>query len=634
MKTMARQNQAKVATPARLAPPSVAAADRRATRQLPVIQAKLEVGAPNDVYEQEADRLADQVMRMPATDIAQPLTIQRKCAACEVAQPRQAGEEEEELLQAREVPGQTPQLTPTIEAQVNSLHGGGQPLDPVTRGFMESRFGYDFSRVRVHSGALAEQSARELRATAYTVGNNIAFGAGRYAPETQQGRHLLAHELAHTLQQQSPRSVIRRACAPPQPAFDLVTSPLGGEIQRALQTITVPAGQANQPPVPRVDPAQVLAILARSNCFLRDAQRAQERNPSLRIDAHELEEIGTHFLRGESRIELQVTNLAEVVKHIVHEVVHASHGALAVAAPTVSVGAVTRVEQAVIGEEMQTRSRENEIMQEIYTARALPRAALTPATAREVRRDFVSGLPHITYQEMSIVERMKSRFRSPWLVATSRNEGEAIEMARTLARDFMPEEVSVTNQARFVIDDDFVRGHRLSVASLIIPSLSLEEALTCVRVFRAYGRRINDDMRRRLTEISPSCALFIDRWHDYIRRNEPYDERARREFFIDILRQEEQRIHRPPEQSRYPGTWYGCRGTDVRQCFINLYDNVLSHNQEARLYFEWVLIAESLSHEWTRAGDGDAARRREIRLRHIAFLRGRIGGDLAGISVQ
>lgn len=588
----------------------------------------------NDAYEQEADQIANQVMQMPAIEQTQPLPIQRKCAACASAQPAQAKEEDEQmLLQTKEAPGQIPQLSSVVEAQITSLQGGGQTLDPATRGFMESRFGHDFSRVRVHTDPSAAQTAREVGAYAYTVGSHIVFGTGQYAPETPRGRHLLAHELTHTLQQ-SPRSLIRRACPPPRPAFDLAGSAMGLEIQRALQTVTVPAPQAGQPAVPRVDPSQVLTILADSNCFQRDAQRAQELNPSLRIDAHELEEIGTHFIRSESRIELQVTQLAEVVKHIVHEVVHASHGGLTAAAPTASVGSVTQLERAFIAEEMQTRRRENEIMEEIYSAGSLPRAARTPATAGEVRRDFVSGLPHITYQEMAIVEEMKSRYRNPQLGTALGGEGGFVEMARTIARDFMPS-VSVANLARFTIDDDFVQRNRTAVQSLLIPALSVDDALTCVRIFRAYGRRINDDMRRRLSEISPSCQLFIDRWHDYIWQNEPYDERARREFFIDILRQEEQRIHRPPapEQSRYPDAWYGCRGTDVRQCFINLYNNILRRNRDTRYYFEWVLIAESMSYDWIRAGDGDAARSREIHLRHVEFLRRRVGDGLAGISI-
>ena len=82
----------------------------------------------------------------------------------------------------------------------------GQPLDPSTRSFFEPRFGHDFSQVRVHSGGTAEQSARDVNARAYTVGHNIVFGAGQFSLGTNQGRHLLAHELTHVVQQTGRRT--------------------------------------------------------------------------------------------------------------------------------------------------------------------------------------------------------------------------------------------------------------------------------------------------------------------------------------------------------------------------------------------------------------------------------------------
>ena len=81
------------------------------------------------------------------------------------------------------------------------LRSPGQPLDAATRAFFEPRFGQDFSRVRVHTDAAAAESAQAVNALAYTVGNQIAFGSGRYAPESLEGRKLLAHELTHVVQQ-------------------------------------------------------------------------------------------------------------------------------------------------------------------------------------------------------------------------------------------------------------------------------------------------------------------------------------------------------------------------------------------------------------------------------------------------
>jgi len=82
-----------------------------------------------------------------------------------------------------------------------ALHSHDHPLDEATRADMEPRFGFDFSRVRVHADAQAAESAREVNALAYTVGRDVVFGAGQYAPGTLSGRRLLAHELAHVVQQ-------------------------------------------------------------------------------------------------------------------------------------------------------------------------------------------------------------------------------------------------------------------------------------------------------------------------------------------------------------------------------------------------------------------------------------------------
>ena len=155
----------------------------------PLIQTKLSINQPGDQYEQEADRIADQVMRMPDT------VLQRKCAKC--------NEDEEKILQAKGSPGQEPvaqiQNVPPLVREV--LRSPGQSLDPATRAFMEPRFGHDFSRVRVHSGMAAEQSAQSVNANAYTVGHNVVFGAGRFAPGTYEGQQLIAHELTHVVQQ-------------------------------------------------------------------------------------------------------------------------------------------------------------------------------------------------------------------------------------------------------------------------------------------------------------------------------------------------------------------------------------------------------------------------------------------------
>lgn len=163
------------------------------------IQAKLTIAPVDDPYEREADAVADKVMRMSDVDVMQqkysPGIIQRKCAACE----------EEEKVQMKGEPMASGGITaPSIVNDV--INSGGQPLDTRTKSFMESRFGYDFSDVQIHNDSLAHQSSKEINALGYTNGNHIVFGSGQYQPNSNSGKQLLAHELAHVVQQRPMQS--------------------------------------------------------------------------------------------------------------------------------------------------------------------------------------------------------------------------------------------------------------------------------------------------------------------------------------------------------------------------------------------------------------------------------------------
>ena len=153
------------------------------------VQTKLMINEPGDKYEQQADRIADQVMRMPEPGI----------------QHQVDPAEEEETIQAKPLAQRRAanQTTPISEPFTikDVLSSPGQAMDAATREFMESRFGHDFSQVRLHTDAKAAVSAKGINARAYTVGHDVVFGAGQYNTSTDAGRHLLAHELAHTIQQ-------------------------------------------------------------------------------------------------------------------------------------------------------------------------------------------------------------------------------------------------------------------------------------------------------------------------------------------------------------------------------------------------------------------------------------------------
>jgi Domain of unknown function (DUF4157) len=143
------------------------------------LQRKLTIGASNDPLELEADRIADRVLATPAnpTISTAPPRIQRST-------------------------GQTTEQADVAPASVDRvLSSPGRPLETSLQQDMGQRFGHDFSRVRVHTGDEAARSAQEVNASAYTTGHKIVFGAGQFAPETHEGRLLIAHELTHVVQQ-------------------------------------------------------------------------------------------------------------------------------------------------------------------------------------------------------------------------------------------------------------------------------------------------------------------------------------------------------------------------------------------------------------------------------------------------
>jgi Domain of unknown function (DUF4157) len=140
------------------------------------VQAKLTVGAVDDAYEREADSVADQVMRMA---------------------DKPAGIASRETAPALNIQRVANDAGSMFETDIQLNHGGGQPLSPLTRAFMEPRFRADFSHVQLHSDDQAQKSASEIQARAFTYGNHIWLGKG----ESEQDRRLMAHELTHVVQQ-------------------------------------------------------------------------------------------------------------------------------------------------------------------------------------------------------------------------------------------------------------------------------------------------------------------------------------------------------------------------------------------------------------------------------------------------
>jgi hypothetical protein len=193
------------------------------------IQCKLAVSQPNDAFEQEADRVAESVVNVEHASHATGTVarseetgaaIQRMCSECqeEIGRQvppteeedkktmaggvqRQEGPEDEDKLRTKSAGGGGFDVEGDTESGIRALSGGGQSLAAPVRADMESRMGFDFSGVRVHTGGNAAHLARSVNALAFTHGNNVVFGSGQYQPDTPGGGKLLAHELTHVVQQ-------------------------------------------------------------------------------------------------------------------------------------------------------------------------------------------------------------------------------------------------------------------------------------------------------------------------------------------------------------------------------------------------------------------------------------------------
>jgi hypothetical protein len=216
-----------------------------------LIQAQLKVSQPGDQYEQEADRVAEQVVDGQNSTTSRPAAISSNSQGPsmqrmpeieddknelkkpdEMAVPAISrmpegeedqilnrkpaeGESEEEMpptLQTKPAPNASPLVKPSVASNINRMQGGGKYLPKPVRAYFEPRMGADFSQVRVHTDSHAADTAKSINARAFTVGRNIAFGAGEYSPDTASGKKLLAHELAHVVQQkQDSASIAKRS---------------------------------------------------------------------------------------------------------------------------------------------------------------------------------------------------------------------------------------------------------------------------------------------------------------------------------------------------------------------------------------------------------------------------------------
>jgi peptidoglycan hydrolase-like protein with peptidoglycan-binding domain len=202
-------------------------------------QPKLTVSQPDDIYEREADRIADIVTQKHSA-----LEVQRDSSdedeevmTAPVSQLQRDSSDEEEEIQTMASEDQTVELADNLEDRINSARGGGHPLPDAALKRMERGFGVDFSAVNVHTGTLSNDLNRDLSARAFTTGKDIFFAEGEYNTGSDGGQKLLAHELTHVVQQNQ-AGLTQRVGAKEHPiVMDAAHQQRGEGIQRAGESI-------------------------------------------------------------------------------------------------------------------------------------------------------------------------------------------------------------------------------------------------------------------------------------------------------------------------------------------------------------------------------------------------------------
>ena len=177
------------------------------------VQAKLTVNQPGDAHEQEADKMAEHVVQRaqmkPGEEKVQRKArhededmMRRKASPDEEKlQKKDAKEEEKPIQKQAAAAGTAPTALPVSAQRLHATKGQGSALPPATLREMGQAFGHDFRSVSIHTGSQAEELSQDLRAQAFTNGQDVYFGPGKYSPETTDGKRLLAHELTHVVQQ-------------------------------------------------------------------------------------------------------------------------------------------------------------------------------------------------------------------------------------------------------------------------------------------------------------------------------------------------------------------------------------------------------------------------------------------------
>jgi len=256
------------------------------------LQTKLTINTPGDQYEQEADRVAEQVMRMP-----DPSRLERRHEGRATGSLFQNEQDNPSLPRQLATDNLRGAQIPPIIHEV--LRSPGEPLDAATRAFMEPRFGQDFRDVRVHTDLHAASSAEEIGARAFTLGAHLAFGQNKFSPTTADGRKLVAHELAHIVQQRkSALRIQRQPTKPDKEKFDFQTADVheGQEVHQEVIAVNRPTDPAEfldafEEKARRLVVAENTWFSNNMIEFTRDTILKEKRNPYANIKIETLRDV-------------------------------------------------------------------------------------------------------------------------------------------------------------------------------------------------------------------------------------------------------------------------------------------------------------------------------------------------------
>lgn len=205
------------------------------------VQPKLSVGAIDDPYEREADAMAGRVMQGTTSKAnfffkpANATELQRQCSGCKEEEKRQHIMRKESGISSG-LP-----VSSSFASSLISSKGGGSPLPKATKNMMETAFKTDFSSVKIHIGSQASEMSKRINAKAFTYGNNIYFGEGQFNTSSREGKHLLAHELTHVLQQSGGQGRVQRV---PAHTYTFISRGSYGETTPGFRQPSCAAGAA------------------------------------------------------------------------------------------------------------------------------------------------------------------------------------------------------------------------------------------------------------------------------------------------------------------------------------------------------------------------------------------------------